>query len=235
MATRRKSNTAPLLLIVAAFVLLPSIAPAQGALYRYFKAKYGILITRDSTLGFAADPAVIKQIGDSLGYGGKDTITIGAARWSTAGDDSAYTTFFDYAGWDARYGSIHSATTLANATGDWKLIRIAIRHSYVVAGVEYMRDTVAEATTNQYVVPAGGQVYIAYSPASSYGTTQDFKSFDDMQMIGVWAANPNESVRTTYTRMMQQVHLPLVLVPGTGQVGLGDDHHITVTATFIRL
>jgi hypothetical protein len=131
---------------------------------------------------------------------------------------------------------VHSASAVANATGWWKLKRIAIRHSIVDSlGGEYIADTVAEGVSNQYLVKPGGTIYVAYSPASSYGTTQDFRSYEPMQLITVWAADPNTSVRITQERCMQQVHLPLILGL-SGQLGLDNkDHHITVTLTIERL
>ena len=82
MGPRRKHYALAVLLITA----LPSIASAQGALYRYFSAGHYLTKTVDSTLNYDLNKTTVKAWTDSL-YSITDTVTFHA--YYSFGDDTA--------------------------------------------------------------------------------------------------------------------------------------------------
>lgn len=214
------------------YLTLTAAASGQGALYKLFRAGYYLSKTTDSALTYNLNKVTTKAWLDSL-YSAKDTVVIGMPLWDIDDNtDTGYVTFFGNYDQTQRGGFVWSANMFANATGIWELNRITIRHSYVDStGTEQVRDTVAQAVSQATIQP-GSALFACYAPASSFGAAVSYHSGEPMQTISIWVAAPNQSLNASGVRAMQAVHLPLILVPGIGQVGAAPDHIITVTATF---
>jgi len=203
------------------FVLLASTAVSQRVT---IQGGDGLLTRRDSVLQFRLDPVAYKRIGDSLGFAGKDTITF-VARTSFTDADTASKLYFCLL--SNRSTAAYRFLSIAHAMGDWKVISIAVTHEMDSTGYYGERDTVDTHTANTLVIPRYSHIFICYTPASSYGTSDPASNFGH-QEVSVFYIEPYTGA--TMTRAFRGVQVPQIpKSPWKNWVGVKSDHFVTVT------
>ena len=208
------------------FILLSVSAVAQRST---IQGGDGLLTRRDSVLQFRIDATTIKRMGDSLGYGAKETISF-TCRGAFTAVDTARSVYLSP--WHSVSPAAYGIMAVAHATGDWTPIRIAITHEYDSGYVKYeKRDTIVYNVFG-VPIPRGSIMYVAYTPAQSYGGT-DPQSLTAAQEINIWARPQNGSTVDYYSA---GVKVPQILGWAGRQfgMGLGDDHWLTVTVTLAQ-
>ncbi len=224
---------------------------AYGQLNIMLRAGYGLQSRRDSVLKFSIHPPTLKTIGDSLGFGGKDTVTFSAGYLpescpgSFIGDcdtaDIRYFTDMDGGNWYTSQTYTEPRFSVGHATGDWIVKRIAVTNFYYDASIYYMRRDTLYNDTTTVVIPRGSNIFFVYMGRTSYEyQTNEPKPSQKCQQVAVYYTPPSTAVTETERFNAQKpilasskVQVPLML--GTSPPrGLRLDGFLVMTVTLVQ-
>jgi hypothetical protein len=231
------------------FVILTATAASQSGVLR---AGYGLQMRRDSVMKFSIHPPTLKVLGDSIGFGGKDTVTFSAGYLpeicpnQSFGDcDTSGTRVFtdmDGGNWLFAYPYVYPRYAVAHATGDWRVRRIAISNTFFDPSLGPQKKDTLFFDTTTITIPRGSTVYIAYTGADSYvAASVEPRSDKACQQVGVYYLPPiNSSTITQVDRYnahkpfaaSTKVQVPLML--GATPRGLRLDGYLLVTITLVQ-